>query len=619
MKKYLLIALAASMAGLNSCNDDFMEKLPVESQTPASAFKTYENFKTYSWSFYSVFTSSSILRRAAGKQGYASAPAYLSDVFAGYLTRKGTSAYNPYAFQTVTNSATGNGWDFTEIRNVNIMLEHINDSEMTDSEKEHWRSVGYFFRAYSYMELIARFGDVPWVDKVLSDTETEIAYGPRIDRKTVADNVLDDLLYAEQYINANGDGANTVNKATVQALISRFALFEGSWRKYHNLGDYDKYFNEAIRSSEELMKSYPTINANYGEELTSNLAKMEGIILFKEYDTDALGHTTSTVERSSTHNIEMPQYMVDMYLCEDGKSISNSSLYEWGNTDKSMYSTFRNRDKRLLLTVTPPYEVTDINSSSDWIYNSNEASKEFIDIVGAATKEESSSMHKGLPLKNHAGLVLKNIPNISTNSTKPFCVSRGGYYVYKYYNLWDNQLENKNTFDVPLFKMNEVLLNYAEAKYEAGIFSQNVADATINKLRERANVASMQVSEINESFDEKRDPEVDPVLWEIRRERIVELMGEGFGFYDVRRWKKADWFVNKHQYGMWIQKSKIGNGKLVNVDTKLPDTSLSEGHIYLFDDPVSSGKGWLDKYYLYQVPTNEIALNPALAPNNPGW
>jgi hypothetical protein len=165
MKKNLIIALAVSLTGLSACNDEFMEKLPIESQTPATAFKTYENFKTYSWSFYNVFTNGPILRRAFGTQGYASAPAYLSDVFAGYLARKGTSGYNPYAFQTVANSATGNGWDFTEIRNINIMLENINGSEMTDSEKEHWRSVGYFFRAYSYMELIARFGDVPWVDK----------------------------------------------------------------------------------------------------------------------------------------------------------------------------------------------------------------------------------------------------------------------------------------------------------------------------------------------------------------------------------------------------------------------------------------------------------------------
>ena len=91
-----------------------------------------------------------------------------------------------------------------------------------------------------------------------------------------------------------------------------------------------------------------------------------------------------------------------------------------------------------------------------------------------------------------------------------------------------------------VYRYAEVLLNYAEAKFEKGEFNQGVADATINKLRVRAKIASMTVSEINDSFDLARDPSVAPVLWEIRRERMVELMGEGFGFYDIRRWKKRN-------------------------------------------------------------------------------
>lgn len=63
-----------------------------------------------------------------------------------------------------------------------------------------------------------------------------------------------------------------------------------------------------------------------------------------------------------------------------------------------------------------------------------------------------------------------------------------------------------------------------------GLSNQNVADKTINKLRPRANVALMKVAEIDETFDPDRDQTVDPILWEIRRERIVELMGEGFRF-----------------------------------------------------------------------------------------
>ena len=154
---------------------------------------------------------------------------------------------------------------------------------------------------------------------------------------------------------------------------------------------------------------------------------------------------------------------------------------------------------------------------------------------------------------NWSAAILKGMPHFFTNNGgQGFLVARSGNYVYRYYNVWDNSKENEGTSDVPLFKIDEVMLNYAEAKFEKGGtgaegFNQTVADLTINKLRDRVGVAHMKVAEINAGFDPKRDQTVDPVLWEIRRERMVELMGEGFGFYDVRRWKKAPWFINKIQ------------------------------------------------------------------------
>ena len=50
------------------------------------------------------------------------------------------------------------------------MLKGLETSSMPTAEKEHWQAVGYFFHAFWYMELINRFGDVPWIDKVLDPT-----------------------------------------------------------------------------------------------------------------------------------------------------------------------------------------------------------------------------------------------------------------------------------------------------------------------------------------------------------------------------------------------------------------------------------------------------------------
>ncbi len=120
--------------------------------------------------------------------------------------------------------------------------------------------------------------------------------------------------------------------------------------------------------------------------------------------------------------------------------------------------------------------------------------------------------------------------------------------------------------------MGEVLVNVAEAKYELGEFNQAVADATINKLRARGAVAPLQLSAIPD--DPQRDAAIMPALWEIRRERAIELMGEGFRFDDLRRWKKMD-YAMAQKLGRWIKK-----GTDVAADAKIPIlNNATEGYI----------------------------------------
>lgn len=204
------------------------------------------------------------------------------------------------------------------------------------------------------------------------------------------------------------------------------------------------------------------------------------------------------------------------------------------------------------------------------------------------------------------------------------------------------------TSDKPIFKIEETLLNYAEAAWELGLFNQAVADKTINLLRERSGVARMDVSKIDENFDPNRDKgnapwwtgkggkfgnyNVDPVLWEIRRERQIELFGEGFSFYDIRRWAKAAYYVNRQPCGMWItaknnpygtNKSKY-SGNFVNYnkiqkDGQAPgeENSAGSGWIYTYPSPLTAG-GWNDAYYLMMIPSGQIIFNSQLT-QNPGY
>lgn len=591
MKK--IIATAGLCLLMGSClNNDFMEIYPKDQQTETSAFTTYDNFKTYSWGLYNIFF------------GYSFGTAQTDSIFRGdyeadNMIKHINGQESRWAYQRAKVPAKAPEWNYEYIRRCNLMLDNIDQSSMSQVQKDHWRSVGYFFRAYKYFQMLSLYGDIPWVEHVLKDDSEEL-YAPRDSRDVVADLILKNLLFAESHIKMEGDGTNTINRTVVQALISRFTLFEGTWRKHHGLSDVETYLKECVRASKEVMKIHRDLHPRY-EELfnTESLKGMQGIILYKEYATNQLCHGMTRLVRTAESNIEATKDAVDSYLCNDGHPISTSKQY---GGDKNVYAQFRNRDYRLYHTVCPPYKIKASDpKSTTWDYTDNVADREYIDLMQHISKE---TYHR-LPTSNFKGFITMGQPHFKNeNWGQGWNASQMGFWVWKYYNTHTNASNASGvcTTDAPLFRLGEILLNYAEAAYELGQFTQEVADATINKLRKRAHVADMVVAEIGADFDKKRDLEVDPVLWEIYRERRVELMGEGFRLDDLRRWKKGH-YVNKQPLGVYLG---TPTPKITKVN--------ADGYVYYFDVPL----GWLEHYYLHPIPLNQRALNPNLE-QNPGW
>ena len=369
--------------------------------------------------------------------------------------------------------------------------------------------------------------------------------------------------------------------------------------KCHNL------LEECTRASKEVMNKYTTLHPNYEELFNSeSLDGINGIILYKEYATSQLCHGLTRMVRTGESQIEATKDAVDSYLCSDGHPIKNSTTY---GGDKDVYAQFRNRDYRLYHTVCPPYMVSLASASTtQWKFTDNPSEREYIDLMATISKE---TYHR-LPTSNFKGFITKGQPHFkNVNWGQGWNASQMGFWVWKYYNTHTDASTANGvcTTDAPLFRLGEILLNYAEAMYELGQFDQSIADETINKLRKRAHVADMVLTDITTDFDPERDQDVNPLLWEIRRERRVELMGEGTRLDDLRRWKKGH-YVNKQPTGVYLKDASEFNVKVMN------GPSNNEGYVYYFEKPL----GWLEHYYLNPIPLNQLALNPALE-QNPGW
>lgn len=580
---------------LGACNpNDYLDKIPKDQLIADQVFNDNETIKAYVWQFYEVFPGYAQGRLNAEFDG---------DLFDRVaLNPSGESNWAYGRMVVPANSASYSG-PFKNIRTINILLDNLRSSDLSESDKNHWRSVGLFFRAYNYFELVSKYGDVPWIDRAITDEDTDILFAPRTPRIKVAQHILDDLLYAESNIRPGGDGPNTVNAHVVRALISRFALFEGTWRRYHNLESAEIFLKASKGASGQLIVDFPELHTNYDEVFNSeSLAGVPGILLYKAYYTGQIHHDLTHFRRSHGGRgfWDLTKKAADMYLLEDGQTRWISPLFDG---EQSPYDEFRHRDRRFYYTVQPPFRVVPAGSQSEsWEYTDNPADREYIDLMATIT----DAAHKIHPTANWQGFVVKEMPHFNDNNMgQAFYTTNTGYSFYKYYNNLSNGVREMDISDAPIFRMGEVLVNHAEALYELGEFDQSVADETVNKLRARGHIASLDLS--NVPSDPTRDADVSPILWEIRRERAIELMGEGFRFDDLRRWKKMA-YLGQRKLGRWIERTPQNRRIPILNDA-------DEGYIAYRSEPVTPP----DYYYLYPVPSDQIVITNGIVTQNPGW
>lgn len=612
--KYLNLCIGVTtLFFLQGC-DDLLDRNPQDKLTENVVYNSYESLRTYAWQLYDAFPAYDQINTGSGNSDHDKLDATRTTVqlrrgmrdmimwadFESDLMDQGNeNGESNWIWQRydIPTSSYDYSAPYKNIRSINSMLAGISTSSISEQEKAHWKSVGFFFRAYNYASLLNRYGDIIYVNTLLTDNSPEL-YSERMPRDQVAKNILEELLYARDNIGNYNDGECALTRDAINAFISRFGLMEGTWRKYHGMNDAEKYLEASVTASEELLPKYK-LHPNYDEVFNSeSLSGIDGIILYKKYIEDIFMHRLTQETRNDNAGEDLTRKAVDMYLMTDGQTRWTSPLFEG---DRNIYAEFRNRDKRFYYTVTPPYQVKkDPNDPKGYLSTGNPADEEYITLM----KTLSDDDHKTLPSDQWTGIKTIKQPNLFLNKTQNWNHSGTGYRCWKFYNRLVIGKNNRDISDAPIFRIGEVMLNYAEAMYELGRFTQTVCDKTINKLRERGGIPSLIIG--NEPEDPTRDPEIPATLWEIRRERAIELMAEGFRFDDLRRWKKCNDYLKEQKLGMWIKKSDYPKMPIQN--------GASEGYIALDGTP----PGFPDYYYLQPIPTNELILNKNLK-QNPGW
>lgn len=249
-------------------------------------------------------------------------------------------------------------------------------------------------------------------------------------------------------------------------------------------------------------------------------------------------------------------------------------------------------------------------------------------------------------------------PRLNQTFKDDFYVQYGEYpgYAQSGYKRWlflnkqhEDDLESTQSFnitDAPIIRLGEVMLNYIEAAAELETLgkytvTQEDVDATINKLRTRASfggkLAKLQIiggqPAVNGVVfdDADRDPDVPSFLWEIRRERRVELVYQGFRLNDLKRWRKIH-YLNSDLYpkktiGCWLKKSDQYKNLILCDENGIvisnAGNAKGEGYIKVSMTPRNADNGYvLDRNYWDCIPLYEIDYyerNGSHLEQNPGW
>lgn len=492
---------------------------------------------------------------------------------------------------------TGPTWNFAWVRKANVMIDRISNlmpDILTEEQYNHWMGIGRFFRGLEYARLVNVFGDVPYYDTEVKDTDKDALYKDRTPRNEVMDAVYDDFNYAMQNVRLN-DGGQYVNRYVVAAMVSRWALFEASWQKYYykNNDRARKFFDQAVAAAEIVINSgkYDIVEDFRKLFGSTDLTNSKDCILYRKYD--AAQNITHSI--ASTCNMNDPTDvgpnldLIKAFICTDGKDWQTSSVEN--ADDFTLSNLIKTRDSRF----------------------------------------EASFYNKPTPRAKSCYLyVVKFIPRSGLNY-----IETGGSPAAEFQG-------EKNVTGYPVLRYAEVLLNWIEARAELAelggkAVSQTEIDESINKIRRRPiaeeaialgvkQTADLRLDALPQ--DPNRDPTVSPLLWEIRRERRMEFAFEFSRIIDLRRWKKLEYMdTDKNEdllIGTWVNfndevkselkdenKGKLRvmtkNGTLITYDGS--NAAQMKGFFY---PPQNQGRlPFLDvpnvNPYLSPIGTNQIA------------
>jgi putative outer membrane protein, probably involved in nutrient binding len=503
---------------LCSCND-FLDREEDSFIDKTATFDSYNRTKQYLTYAYSLLPEG--LNRFSGGALLGAA----TDDACFAIESSNIQQFNNGSWNALSNP--DNVWDryFAGIAKCCTLLEnsnHINlDISRLDPAKRveyennlkdirMWRAEAHFLRAYFNFELLKRYGPIPIIKSTL-DINKDYSDTPRPTMKEVVEFIANDCDMAADSLELTpwrnmNDAFGRATKGAVLALKSRLLLYAAS-PLYVDFGDIDEANKPSDatlwKAAADAAKAVIDLNqyelAPAYDDLFKNDFQNKEYIFVRRYPSNSdFEKSNFPISYGGKGGTNPSQNLIDDYEMLDG------TAFDWSDPVKAAHP-FENRDERLLATVLM-----------------------------------NGVLFKGKRIATYPGGA-DAMPN--PNATKT------GYYLRKFLNENVN-IQTGGGSDghvVPLFRLAEIYLNYAEALNEYDPTNPDIA-VYLNKIRERVSLPDVPSGLTQEQMRTL-----------IHHERRVELAFEEHRFWDVRRWKVASSTLGAPVKGVKITQDDAGN------------------------------------------------------------
>ncbi|MDD4589868.1 MAG: RagB/SusD family nutrient uptake outer membrane protein [Parabacteroides sp.] len=637
---------------MSSCQD-FLDREPLSSITPENYLNEESQLAAYAIARYNVITDMGYFEKD-----------HHTDIQA---RRYHDNRYVPGEWKV---PQSGGDWAFGDIYQCNYFLERVipkwKSGLITGNVDNinHYIGEVYFLRAYNYFNKLVALGDFPIIKTTLPDNHKAlIDASKRMPRTEVARFIISDLDSAIMLMkNVSPDGRkNRLSSLSAQLFKSRVSLFEGSWLKYFKGtefvpngpnwagaqkdynnsytfpsgsidGEIDYFLTQAMESAKVVASTIELTENNMLKEIDMsyhdyavasaanpylqmfsevNLSPYSEVLFWRAFNVGLGVINTYALKVQEGDGVGYTRGFVDGYLMLNGLPIYAENSGYLG--DDYIKDVRKRRDRRLNFFLAEPGQINILYPS---------------------------------PLGTHGSpvAIIPDIMNLLGNHDQPtgYHHTKGNNYDGVHY----GQHTGGSTGSI-IFRAAEAYLNYIEACYEKKGALDVDAMLFWKNIRERAGVDTDIYKTINATdlVKESRNDWgvysagnfIDKTLYNIRRERKSELIGEGLRYMDLKRWRALDQMVDTpyHVEGFKLwgpMKEWYPSGSLtysVGNESTVSDPKLS-AYLRIYQKTPTSlafnGYRWTMAHYLnpiavqhFLITTENADVTKSPIYQNPGW